>query len=299
MPTQPVEIIDLENWPGDAATYQERNFAVRYAEDEDAARAAVAGDGDRCPISFTTPTGLTLLRRPIEAWTEGGLHYVRVRWELPDKPSGEAAPEETPEVKSLGRFVGFDTTGGTMNLTQSIRTVNTYTAPGHPYAAPNFGGAINVGEDGAVEGVEIPTGSFKLNVEREVPTSEVTPDLIRAIYRLYGKVNDAAVNINIYGRACQFEKGELRFMGGQSTQIDDKTVRLTFALDASPNATGLTVGTISNIAKEGWEYLWLRYAAAADDPSKTVVQTPVAAYVEQVHHYGDFSAVLPILNTGA
>ncbi|MFN4261629.1 MAG: hypothetical protein ACK4RK_20290 [Gemmataceae bacterium] len=62
---------------------------------------------------------------------------------------------------------------------------------------------------------------------------------------------------------------------------------IIFRFAASPNATDLTVGDIQGIEKKGWEYLWVRYADAEDE--NTLVKQPIAAYVERVYDYGDFS----------
>ena len=50
---------------------------------------------------------------------------------------------------------------------------------------------------------------------------------------------------------------------------------------ASPNQTGLSVGSISGISKKGWEYLWgagggawVRYADTKDTGSGAIIKRP-------------------------
>jgi len=80
---------------------------------------------------------------------------------------------------------------------------------------------------------------------------------------------------------------------GQVVQLGQQDVdwEITFRFAASLNRTGISVGSITGIAKKGWEYLWVRYADVEDAGSNTLVKQPVAAYVEQVYEYGNFAAL--------
>ncbi len=51
------------------------------------------------------------------------------------------------------------------------------------------------------------------------------------------------------------------------------------------------MGDIIGISKEGWEYLWVRYAYAEDAVAKALVKKPQAVYVESVYEQGDFSGL--------
>ena len=44
-------------------------------------------------------------------------------------------------------------------------------------------------------------------------------------------------------------------------------------------------------SKEGWQYLWVRYRDKDDQAAKELIKDPIAAYVEQVYQYGDFSGL--------
>ena len=60
---------------------------------------------------------------------------------------------------------------------------------------------------------------------------------------------------------------------------------------SSKRRTGISVGSITGIAKKGWEYLWVRYADVEDTASNTLVKQPVAAYVEKVYEEASFAGL--------
>ncbi|MCS7168060.1 MAG: hypothetical protein RMI91_12010 [Gemmatales bacterium] len=76
-------------------------------------------------------------------------------------------------------------------------------------------------------------------------------------------------------------------MGASGSQRGQDDWEITFSFAASPNATGLTVGEITDIEKKGWEYLWVRYQDIEDE--NVLVKQPAAVYVEQVYSHGDFA----------
>jgi len=45
------------------------------------------------------------------------------------------------------------------------------------------------------------------------------------------------------------------------------------------------------IEKEGWQYLWVRFSDEEDNVAKTLIKKSIAAYVERVYEYGDFSSL--------
>jgi hypothetical protein len=51
------------------------------------------------------------------------------------------------------------------------------------------------------------------------------------------------------------------------------------------------LGNITGINKQGWHYLWVRFDDDEDSSAKTLIKKPIAAYVERVYEYGDFSAL--------
>jgi len=106
------------------------------------------------------------------------------------------------------------------------------------------------------------------------------------LFRLTGKVNS--------GSWKGFNEGEVLFLGASGSRRGtnaDSDWEITFRFAASPNVTGLSVGSINGIAKKGWEYLWVRYADQEDTSANTIVKRPVAAYVERVYDEGNFGGL--------
>ena len=174
----------------------------------------------------------------------------------------------------------FDTGGGTQHITQSLETVARHAPAGQ--TAPDFGGAIGVTHD-AVEGVDTTVPVYRFSETHYVADSAVTPEYKANLFLQTGKVND----ITFKG----FAPGEVLFLGASGSQRGDEDWEITFYYAASPNVTDLTIGAITNIAKKGWEYLWVRYEDAADDDAKCVVKRPVQVNIEEVYEPASFTAL--------
>ncbi|MFN8730574.1 MAG: hypothetical protein ACK5Z4_12025, partial [Planctomyces sp.] len=107
-----------------------------------------------------------------------------------------------------------------------------------------------------------------------------------AIFSCTGKTNA--------GSFRGFAAGEVLFLGATGSKRGDgpdDNWEITFRFAASPNQTGLSVGSITGISKKGWEYLWVRYADAEDSGSGAIIKKPIAAYVERVYDQANFGAL--------
>lgn len=167
----------------------------------------------------------------------------------------------------------FDTGGGTAHITQSKATVGRY-----PATAPDCEGAIGVTADG-VEGVDITVPVYNFNETHYLPSATVTAAYKATLFSLTGKVNNATFK--------GFAAGEVLFLGASGSQRGNDDWEIQFKFAASPNMTGLSVGSISGISKGGWEHLWVLYSDNVDQ--NTLIKRPAAAYVERVYDAGDFS----------
>jgi len=196
---------------------------------------------------------------------KGTVRYARA--------SQDSEPPETGDSA-----FSFDTGGGTQHITQSISTVNKYAPAGK--TAPDFKGAVGVTHD-SVEGVDITVPVYNFSETHYLADSVVTADYRGKLFRLTGKVNG--------GSWHGFDAGEALFLGAAGSKRSDEDWEVTFRFAASPNKTGLTVGTITAIDKKGWQYMWVRYADAEDATAKAIVKKPVAVYIEKVYEDGDFS----------
>ena len=174
----------------------------------------------------------------------------------------------------------FDTGGGTQHVTQSIANVGKYSASG--FTAPDFFGAIGVTDD-RVEGTDVTVPVFNFTETHYIPNLLVTGAYKLTLFNLTGKVNGATFK--------GFAKGEVLFLGASGSKRGLDDWEITFRFAASPNVAGLSLGSITGIAKEGWQYLWVRFIDDEDTTAKALIKRPVSAYVEQVYSYGDFSGL--------
>jgi hypothetical protein len=204
--------------------------------------------------------------------------------------SVEAEPEGNGNWKGHARYIRlvsndeytFETGGGTEKVTQSLGTT---IYPGAFGSAPDFAGAIGVDGD-KVEGVDITSPAFEFSETHYFLPGGVDQAYKLICFNLTGKINNATFK--------GFASGECKFMGASRSQRGDEQWGITYRFACSPNATGLTVGGITGITKQGWEYLWVRYEDFEDSSAFALVKRPTAVYVEVVSEYGDFS----LLNIG-
>jgi len=172
----------------------------------------------------------------------------------------------------------FETGGGTQHITHSIQTVGRYAPPGK--TAPDFQGAIGVTHDN-VEGVDITVPVYNFSETHYIAVELVTNSYKATLFYLTGKVNNAPFR--------GFATGEVLFLGASGSQRGQEDWEITFKFAASPNVQNMTIGDITGINKKGWEYLWVRYADDVDANANALIKKPIAAYVEQVYQYADFS----------
>jgi len=190
-------------------------------------------------------------------------------------------PTENGQPENPQPVFSFDTGGGTQHITQSLQTVGRY----GPQASTALGGAI--GFDGQnVTGVDITVPVYQFSEAHVFSPVFVTPAYPIALMGLTGAVNN--------GFFRGFAPGEVLFLGASGSRrgqgIGDPW-EITFKFAASPNRTGLTIGTITGIQKRGWDYLWVQYGEDVDAAAKVLIKKPVAAYVEQVYPFGNFGAL--------
>lgn len=171
----------------------------------------------------------------------------------------------------------FTTAGGSQHITQSKEPISIFFDIGN-YTPADFQGAIGVNGD-SVEGTDITVPIFNFTETHQVPVALVIGAYKKKVFQLTGTVNDAPFK--------GFAKGEVLFLGASGSQRGAEAWEITYNFAASPNATGITMGDIEDIFKEGWHYLWVRYEDAEDEDK--LIRQPRAVYTERVYDYGDFS----------
>lgn len=222
-------------------------------------------------------------------------------WQLTVNYAGAGADGD--EQAPLRRMRSFDTSGGTQHITQGLPVGSGQTLDferRYPTSgaspAPNQSGAIGVDGD-RVQGVDVVVPSLQWTETYDVPSSYVTDTYIRTLAKITGTVNSAPFR--------GFPPGEVLFVGSTGSQEWDSEKgdgpwQLSYKFiqnpNAGPNTSGqnptdtlpaLTIGSISGIAKEGHEYLWVKYEDTVD--SQVLVKSPKAVYVNAVYRKESFT----------
>ena len=243
-------------------------YLVFEAADEDAALAAA-----RTKAASRTVSGMAL--DELEVTERVNKDTWKVKAIYKDEDSDD--PDEPDEDEETTSFA-FDTGGGTMHRNQSLKTVAKV-----PNDAPDFGGAIEVDNEGNVNGVDVTMPVLNFTETHTMNGSRVTTSYKKSVAALTGTVNRSGFR--------GFSAGEVLFLGASGTKRgkkNDSPWEITFRFAVSPNQSSLQVGKLKVSNKRGWDYLWVRYADKVAENKKNVIKEPVAAYVEQVYPEGDF-----------
>ena len=170
----------------------------------------------------------------------------------------------------------FNTTGGTVHLSQSLRTMGRYPAPGQ--TAPNYEGAIGVTQS-SVDGVDVPAPA--LNWTKRKKFKFLSNSYIFQMVALTGSINASSWR--------GFSPGEALFLGAEGGEDDQNFVELVYHFAIKPTQYNFSIGSITIPKKRGWDYIWVRHKEKI--VGDRVLTVPAAAYVEQVHPEGNFSVL--------
>jgi hypothetical protein len=205
------------------------------------------------------------------------------RWLITAKYKSPIAVKQTGDAT-----FAFQIGGGTTHISSSIATKGSYAPSGQ--TAPNHNNAINVGADGAVGGVDIPTGSYSFRTTFYTTIATLNAGYLNELNASVGQfTNSDEVTINVNGFIQVFQPGSLRIKsvsGQERAGFGD--VEMSLDWEYAPNTTSpITIGSGSNQitipggVKNGFDYLWTQYLPASISGT-TMDSIPIAAYVEQV-----------------
>ena len=242
-------------------------YLVFEAADEDAALAAA-----RTKAASRTVSGMVLDEVEVTERVNKDTWKVKAIW----KSEGEEEEDDDDEEETSS--FAFDTGGGTMHRNQSLKTVSKV-----PNDAPDFNGAIEVDNEGNVNGVDVTMPVLNFTETHVMKGSRVSTSYKKSVAALTGTVNRSGFR--------GFSAGEVLFLGASGTKRGKKPNapwEITFRFAVSPNQSSLQGGKLKVSNKRGWDYLWVRYADKVAENKKNVIKEPVAVYVEQVYPEGDF-----------
>lgn len=165
------------------------------------------------------------------------------------------------------------TSGGTVHITSAREMVAKYGA-----GAPD---TVIIGQDGAGAEITVPVQmrSYTFNFERGI----VTELLMDYWEDLVGLVNNATW----HNRPA----GEVLFLGYdcKTTISADPKAAVTFDFAMSRNRTGLTIGAITGIAKQGQDLIDIHTKTAV--VAGQDVQQEKFVYIQRVYERADFASV--------
>jgi len=166
----------------------------------------------------------------------------------------------------------FDTTGGTVHLTQAKEEIARYPTA----TAPNQLGAIAVDGD-EVKGIEITIPAMKVNVSYKHPLGVMTLARAKFLNNMTGMVNSDSF--------LTFAPGEVLFLGARGADGTNAEASVSYSFAMAANATGLTIGSIAGVAKKGWEVAWIRYqdTITTADGKENPTRVPKYVYVDRVY----------------
>lgn len=183
----------------------------------------------------------------------------------------------------------FDTTGGTIRITHSKETRNRY-----PSTGPNFNNAIQV-QNGEPQGVDVVIPALKLTATYRWPKNTVHPAYINALASLSGCINNATFGsypaVGAIPAFAGYAAGELLFLGATGEIVPNLPTEIVYQFAASANATGLSIGAITGIAKRGHDFLWVLFEDDEDATAKRLTKKPLTVYCERVYTEVAFSAL--------
>jgi hypothetical protein len=185
-----------------------------------------------------------------------------------------------PAVGSV-RF-SFTTTGGTFHIQASRQTVGIYSTTTSP---ENFGQLINVRrnqDQWDVQGADIVIPALKMTYVVRQPAGFVDENFARLMASITGTVNAAAWR--------GFQPGEVLFLGAEGSQGTDAETEVTYHFAAEKNLSGLVIGAISGIQKDGHDLLWLTWEDEVT-PEGLPALKPRTVYVERVYERVNFAAL--------
>ncbi len=221
-------------------------------------------------------------------------HYVKERDE-----------EENPRFASLH----FSTRGGREKRVHSFATTS-YLAAGEeaPSQAenanttaqadptshiaagtPDFKHGIGF-NNGLFQGVDVVVPQMGFSIEATLSAAEFGEFQLAYMHNITGSVNVQPMWI--------FPKGSVLFLGvtGNSQRIKNPQTgvwelwfHVSFEFEAKPPIVNGQIKPFTGVDKEGLQYFWVFHADRKDSTSQMTIPQPVAAYVETVYPYADFS----------
>ena len=190
---------------------------------------------------------------------------------------------EQEKLTSVGQYrISFSSKG------VSAKQYTAKTTTRYPGSAKDFKGAINVNQQGEVEGVETIIPALVINITQRYSGASLTPAYMLGCANLLGHYNNApfmgfpagTMQLTASDGSLSFDIPNPNQSGADSSDFPASDRELSHEFLYSPNLSGLTIGTVSGISKLGHQYMWTLWKDEL--VSGQVVRTPEAVYVQDL-----------------
>jgi hypothetical protein len=187
-----------------------------------------------------------------------------------------------PRKRIVGDFTwDFDTTGGTIHITQAKEEVARYPTA----TAPDQKGAIAVDGD-EVKGTDIIIPALKLNVQFKHPLGVITLQQADFLAEITGTVaSDSFLG---------FAPGRTLFLGARGSDGSEAEATVSYQFAIGKNQIDQTIGSVTGVQKKAWEVAWVRYkdTIVVADGKDMPVREPKFVYIDRVYEEINMSAAL-------
>lgn len=146
--------------------------------------------------------------------------------------------------------------------------------------APQLINDLGNGED--PEGIDVYEPVYEESETHWGPTAALTPAYRNLLKSCVGKVNASAFK--------GWQPGEVLLRGITGTRRGANDSELTFRWSVRENQSALTVGTVTGINKQGWQYLWPRYSTVRQSEAPAI-QAITHVCVATVFRTAEFSSL--------
>lgn len=176
----------------------------------------------------------------------------------------------------------FDTTGGTIHVTQAKEEVGRFPSA----SAPDQKGAIGVDGD-EVKGTEIVTPALKINVNFRHPLGVITLPQADFLAEITGTVNSTVF-------LGTFAPGRALFLGARGSDGSEAEATVSYQFAIGKNQINQTIGSITGVSKKAWEHAWVKYkdTIVTADGKEVPTREPKFVYIDRNYEEIDFAAAL-------
>jgi len=129
------------------------------------------------------------------------------------------------------------------------------------------------------------------------PKASVDQTLLDDLKSIETTTNESTIAFTMFSpgspTTISFFRGEALYLGSDMTE-EDEAIRFHFYFFEAKNETGLNIGTISGIAKDAHDFLWVDWGPLAS-AAGLIGRTAKQVYVHQIYEPADWSPLSVLL----